>query len=298
MTRHFTARSGALAVATASICCASLPTLSFAFQLQVRASIHASTRGRRAAACFTMAADMGDAGSSGRQERRLVSTSKRTGSGVSAKSEIAALVLSVLVLGGSGAPQAASAVANADLTRPVDGSTQEQLIADLETRLFSLSPETKPAPGETAGSADTASAPAPPVEKVSPFNVEVETAAAVPEEQSFVSQALSIKPSTAPPAGLKSQGPPAQQPAQPLVTFQERTFSITLPELNLPAAPSVAPITVPETGLRLSEMRVEEAPGASTLREAFRQTAGKLEKGTELLRSIVGMAPKQADFER
>lgn len=211
------------------------------------------------------------------------------------------LVLSALVLGGSGLPQGANAVAQLDPVRSMDFRTQESLIADLESRLLTLPEKAEVIAADAPSSGNRAESVAD-SPKNGPATGSKIALVAGPEasESSEVSQA---PPQVEPPSPVASSISPdtrtKKTPSKPLVTFQERTFSITLPEFNLPQMEPTPPITLPESGFGLPNMApVKAPPSVLGVGDMFRQAANKIGEGTERLRSLSGMAPKQSDYER
>lgn len=128
-------------------------------------------------------------------------------------------------------------------------------------------------------------------------------AANVPESTlSLPSQSSSSSQPEADIAATKikeSDTPIAKRPAATnngdFVKFQEHTFTVTLPEFNLP---TVAPITVPEEGPWMSVAkgeRVQPNPDLVPIGDAIK---GVLRKGAEQLTQIPDLRPKQADYNR
>lgn len=236
--------------------------------------------------------------------------------------DIAALVLSVLLLGNprlADTAEASSAV-----------SQQERLLSGLEERLMNLpsgppqTAETSSAAAEikTGSEAETRSRDTrePIIESTmqpkSPTSPAPEVKA--PLSASDVSKPPSLTTeappaptiTAAPPPVAKTESTPAQKGSplvgkeqESLVKMQEYTFSVKLPELNVKFAP-VAPITVPAEGSLFDGLSVERVeplsnlpPPAGAIRNAL-EMAGRGEDLQELMSSIGNFVPKQADYYR
>lgn len=290
----------AVASAIAGVFSLSLLTPCLGFQLHAGSGVHAVAKGRIPAACTRIYSGKEDSCSSKDDPQsapvdmlRLVDSS--------ARKEVAMLVLSALVLGGSGLPQGANAVAQLDPVRSMDLPTQERLIADLESRLLTLPEKAEVFAADTPSSGDR-----PQSVVGSPTNVRVtgsKIALVAGPEASEPSEVFQAPPQVELPSPVASSISPdtraKQTPSQPLVTFQERTFSITVPEFNLPQMEPIPPITLPESGFGLPEMGpVKAPPSVLGAGDMFRQAANKIGEGTELLRSLSGLAPKQSEYER
>lgn len=83
------------------------------------------------------------------------------------------------------------------------------------------------------------------------------------------------------------------------VKFQEHTFTVTLPEFNLPA---VGPITVPEEGSWVPSLqfsKVEPNPSLVPVGDVLEDALTRAASEGEVLKSrLLDMKPKQADFNR
>lgn len=236
--------------------------------------------------------------------------------------DVAALVLSVLLLGN---PRLADAAAASSAV-----SQQERLLTDLEQRLMNLpdgppqAAETSLAPAEikTDSEAETrlrATREAiiePTVQPKSPTSPspDVNVPLSAPDVSKPPSPTTAAPPAptitAAPPPGANTEPTPAQKGSplveieqESLVRMQEYTFSVMLPELNVKFAP-VAPITVPAEGSLFGGLSVERVgplsnlpPPAEAVRGAL-EMAGQGEGLQQLMRSIGNFVPKQADYHR
>ena len=299
-----------------------------------------SFRGRRSAAtCRKLTINAGGQGHKGEEERRHAAglppspaASRHSDCGTSEESsgrggggkDVAALVLSTLLLWHPRLAEAASPNTLASLA--LSTVTQESLLADLEKKLMkspsgpeqgakasSSAPEEKEADsGAKTGSPATRDAAIQPTAEEQPPSpptasdiVPLSASQDVPTSAAPAAPAVTAKPSAAPKIepspGLEVNSLRTEEKG-PLVKFQEYTFTVKLPELNLKNAP-VAPITVPEDGSpfgsALSFERVR--PLINLFAEPARETltsAGKRGGFPELARSIGGVVPRQADYDR
>lgn len=288
------------AFSAAALFFAPLASRSLAYRLPIGARVHAFSTGRHSAACPTMTASVDDRYLS-EDNRRVEQMHARSSIRLHASKEIAALVLSALVLGGNGIPQHANAAAPVSAVQPADVLQQEQLIADFESRLRSLSEEPNKNIEDSTPPIENTMAPtvtsiASPATREDGVATQQERSQA-PNEAQFVQRTA---PSPVPVAGVKSQAMTAEAPSQPLVTFQERTFSIVLPEFNFPDVnfPTVAPIMIPDTDSVTLEMPKVDVIVDRTMSSSISQALDKVGQGMDLLRSLGRMSPKQSDYER
>lgn len=236
--------------------------------------------------------------------------------------DIAALVLSVLLLG---SPRLGdTAAASSAVTQ------QEQLLSDLEQRLMNLpsgppqTAETSSAPAEIKTDSEAEMRSRATREPIIESTMQPKSPTSpAPEVKTPLSASDVSKPPSltteAPPAPTitavsppvaKTESTPAQKRSllvgkeqESLVRMQEYTFSVKLPELNVKFAP-VAPITVPAEGSLFGGLSVERVsplsnlpPPAVAVRDAL-ENAGRGEGLQELMRSIGNFVPKQADYYR
>lgn len=287
--------------------------------------------GRRSAACRHAVRDDGHDG----ERRRLHALQESTeapppsslrgsdgrGGRAGGSKDVAALVLSALLLGNPQLSDAAATTTAADV-QGVDTATQNRLIADLEKKLTSLrvssgqpaqAPPTQASEAPTSaseeqeGSAEsrqTQGATASPQQSYATAGAQQasqQAAAAAASGAGDSSPPQTTAPATEAAAGAYTVGALGSIGGKPMVKLQEYTFSVKLPELNLPP---VGPITLPAEG------GLFEAPGSAAKVEAVPDLPGggalrdilvRVKKGDDvdgLLRSISAMVPKQADYYR
>lgn len=314
-------------------------TPGLAFQLHAVRGISAAGRsggghdlgGRRSAACRHAVRDDGHDDARRRshalQEESTEESpplSLRGSAGRGAKpggnKDVAALVLSALLLGN---PQlsdaAATTTAAAAGAQGVDTATQQnRLIADLEEKLTSLRVSSGQ-PAEAPPTRQVSEAPTSVSEQQQADSTEsrrTEGATASPQQSSSATTAGAQQASqqqaaaaaaaadddaSAAAAGAYTVGALGTVGGEPLVKLQEYTFSVKLPELNLPR---VGPITVPAEGGLFgapgSAGKVEAVPGLPG-GEVVRDVLVRVQKGDDvdgLLRSISAMVPTQAGYHR
>lgn len=253
-----------------------------------------------------------------------------------AAKELSALLLSAMLLGN---PQLSDAAAVTQAvggggSPTVDPTVQGRLIADLEKRLMSI-----PTAGDSDASAApppaaaAAAAPAAAPQKVVAAAAAADVDAAPRIQPMFVPPTATSETATeaAPAAPAPAPAAPAPTPPalsstktssgtgggsssgknskEPLITMRDYSFSIKLPELNLPP---VAPITVPEEGSPFAGIQPGEVfrapsgervapqpdlPGAGLVREAL-QGVARGEGVKDLAEALAAAAPKQADYNR
>lgn len=299
-----------------------------------------------------------------RRSEGLVAEASAAAPSSSAKTDIAALVLSALLLGGSSFPlgsSGGSAHAAGTATRPlVDPTKQAALIADLEDRLVNMKPVEKtsqPDPPRIEASNPKAleyaaskaarqqavkirGLPTPPPygDRPAPAAPASSTTAAVVADTTPASGTTAATEPAVEGGDMQAPEvvmmPPAvstlQQPlaggggggnvdtdtidrasslaekinskmsgGKEFVKFQEHTFTVTLPEFNLPA---VAPITVPEEGswLPSSEFsRVEPSPSLVPYGDVIKDVLTKAASQGGVLKSrVMDMKPKQTEVNR
>lgn len=316
------------AVASAGICFVAVlpsPTLAFRFPPLGRSHNHdalaRNSRQQIAASRVVITAtsphhDNNNIGSS-EDKRRLEHASmpdspkKKS----SATTDIAALVLSALLLGGI--PPGGMGIANANAAARVgamgsgplsaDTVKQAKLIADLEQRLLNMKPmemqQTKQhseqaatvdeAPSLTPSSSESRDSAAESLQKSRRTQPALGAGGANTNDESpTVASQSADATATSAVAPKVDDVKPAN--SKPFVTFHEHTFSVTVPEFNLP---TVGPILLPEEGFGAPEFpRVTAAPGP--FGDVLRGILQKAGDSGEVLKSIVGLAPTQADFER
>lgn len=276
--------------------------------------------------------DNGDNNGSGRRE------------GGGAAKDLSALLLSAMLLGNPQLSDAAAVTQAAGGASTVDPTVQGRLIADLEKRLMSMPTgdsdaaaapvpaAASPAPAARAGAAApqkaAAGAGAADVEdaaaRIQPMFVpptatpQTQAAPAAAAAASSAAAATTAEAPAAPaaPAPTQASSPAAgggggsSKSKEPLIKMKDYSFSIKLPELNLPP---VAPITVPEEGNPFAGMRSPTAvfrapseervaaqpdlPGAGVVREAL-QSVARGEGVKDLAHALAAAAPKQADYNR
>lgn len=240
--------------------------------------------------------------------------------------DIAALVLSALLLGNPELSEAATPAVDSAINQPArqqqDATTQQdRMIADLEKKLMDLSSSSSSSGNSDGGGSGTASLPSnqqqePGAAAGALSSAQESASAAASTAAASVSSVFSslVDNNNSPPP------PPQQTPAprtttqsdpgkmskeqQSLIKLQEYTFSVTLPELNLP---TVGPITVPEEGSLLQGLgsgkgeKVEAAGDWNPLGRALRDVlvkAGSGDGARGLREAITGMMPKQAEYNR
>ena len=224
--------------------------------------------------------------------------------------DVTALVLSALLLGNPQLSDAAAPTTAASAgAQGADTATQQnRLIADLENKLTSLHQ-----PAQAPPMTQASKAPASASEQQQAGSTEsrrTEGATASPQQSSATaggaqqaSQQAAAAPAdvSAAAAGAYTVGALGTIGGEPIVKLQEYTFSVKLPELNLPR---VGPITVPAEGGLFeapgSAGKVEALPGLPGA-EVVRDVLVRVQKGDDvdgLLRSISAMVPKQADYNR
>lgn len=240
--------------------------------------------------------------------RGLISREGRAGGG----KDVAALVLSALLLGNPQLSDAATMTTPAAGAQGVDTATQNRLIADLEQKLTSLSASS----GQQDQAPPSQASPTPASEQQAKANTESsrrsETAtttsaqsststAQQASQQAAVAAGDAHTEAAAAGGGDYTIGTLGSVGGKPIVKLQEYTFSVKLPELNLPR---VGPITVPEEGGLFaapgSAGRVEAVPGLPG-GGAVRDALVRAQKGEDvdgLLRSMAAMVPTQADYHR
>lgn len=242
-----------------------------------------------------------------------------------AAKELSALLLSAMLLGNPQLSDAAAVTQGAAGT--VDPTAQARLIAGLEKRLMSMT-----ASSDSDAAAAAAASPAARADATTQKTVSAAGA-------SDVEDAPRIQPMFVPPTAAPSSQTPAaaaeaaaaRAPTQassatttttttsrsssskskgPLITMKDYSFSIKLPELNLPP---VAPITVPAEGSPFADLIDPKAvfkapsservaaqpdfPGAGAVREAL-QSVARGEGVKDLAHALAVTAPKQADYHR
>lgn len=315
------------AVASVGLCLAAtvallLPSPSLAFRPHATgaARTHNSWR-RSSAACRLAARNIGGAtgGDDSEHERRRLehaaaaSAAARQNNGNKASKDVAALVLSALLLGNPQLSDAATPVraVGAASWHP-DATTQDRLLADLEEKLMSLpSPEDERSPSQedATGQSNAASSKEQSTREAAQQQQPTRTQAmgASPPSTTAAQQAaratvdtssadLGAAPSRgrAPTVGVIGTG-------EPIVKLQEYTFSVTLPELNLPP---IAPITLPEEGglfqMPKRSERVEASPNVPMGR-VIKDVLVRAEKGGDVdsfFSAISAGMPKQAGYYR
>lgn len=324
----------ATAATTVGVCLAALATThtSLAFHLHTapRGIVavdggcdHARTAARRSATCrLTMLRRRSEPSEEEEAAAAAAADNGQDRREVGAAKELSALLLSAMLLGNPQLSDAAT-VTSAGL----DPTVQGRLIADLEKRLLSLPDSDATAP-DTAAAAPPASSPAATADTTQQIAAAAATDA--PRIQPMFVPPSSQTPSTAPSAAEESPpaaaaaaaaAPEAAAPArasapqkitekapdvggrkkEPLIKMKDYSFSIRLPELNLPP---VEPITVPEEGSPITfrapsreRVAAQDFPGAGAVREAL-QGVARGEGVKELTDAIAAAQPKQADFYR
>lgn len=226
--------------------------------------------------------------------------------------DVAALVLSALLLGNPQLSDAAAPTTAASAgAQGADTATQQnRLIADLENKLTSLHQPAQ-APPKTQASEAPASA-SEQQQAGSTESRRTESATASPQQssataggaqqasQQAAADASAAAAGASAAAGAYTVGALGTIGGTPIVKLQEYTFSVKLPELNLPR---VGPITVPAEGGLFGapgSRKVEAMPGLPGA-EVVRDVLVRVQKGDDvdgLLRSISAMVPKQADYNR
>lgn len=241
-----------------------------------------------------------------------------------ASKDVAALVLSGLLLGNPQLSDAAATTTPATGAHGVDTATQSRLIEDLEKKLTSLSlgsasqpnqaepsqasptsaSEQQQAGTESSRRSPAATTTAPQTSTATAQQAAQQAAVAAAADDSARAGATPSSPSSATTetvaaGGAYTIGTLGTIGGKPMVKLQEHTFSVKLPELNLP---SVGPITVPEEGglFGAPAGRVEAVPGLPGA-EAVRNVLMRAQSGEDvdtLLRSMAAMVPTQAGYHR
>lgn len=317
MTRH--SRAAATAV---GLCLATVSTTpSLAFQLPHpggrgvvgarRSTCHDNASGSRrsvATACRLAVQRDGHDDHERRTSEALDDGTHPRSSGRGGSKDVAALVLSALLLGSPQLSDAATPSAGAvklAKSQVVDTTAQDRLMADLERRLTRLSGSsdqaTAQAPAAASSSAASSHAPKPAAATVTLPAGDDSDAPQAAAAAAAESERISASPTTGAargstrPVGVIGNG-------EPIVRLQEHTFSITLPELNLPP---VGPITVPAEGGLFTKPtfgRVAASPALSEARGGVTRALGRAgwRSGAvdKVVDAIRGMVPKQADYNR
>lgn len=256
----------------------------------------------------------GDDGPVGRRE-----------SGAAAK-ELSALLLSAMLLGNpqlsDAAAAATTAVGGGGAGSPaVDPTAQGRLIADLEKKLMSI-PSSNSNSNSGAGEAGRRAADADDADVVDAPRIQpkfvpptaaatavASDAAEAPAPEATAPAGWSPSATTGAPGSSRSRSSNSNnigtKNKEPLIRMKDYSFSVKLPELNLPP---VAPITVPEEGNPFagaaatvlkapSRERVEarpDLPGAGAVRGALQSVGGV----KDLADALANARPKQGDYNR
>lgn len=254
-------------------------------------------------------------------------TPARQHAGSKVSKDVAAVVLSALLLGNPQLSDAAMSPVGALLGggaasssgRPDTTTTvtqQDRLMADLEKKLMTLpSPEDeRPAPPPSSSQEDaTSERTATATASSSRQQQSIGDAAQQQQQQepTVQTQAMGRAAYSADLGTAAQQSSRKPAPAvgaigsgegKPMVRLQEYTFSVTLPELNLPP---IAPITLPEEGglFQMPNKRFErvEASPSLPMGRAIRDALVRAEKGGDVANffsAVSARMPKQADYYR
>ncbi|CAM9835366.1 unnamed protein product, partial [Laminaria digitata] len=254
--------------------------------------------GRRSAACRHAVRDDGHDGERRRSQALQQESSESPppssprgadgrGGRPGGSKDVAALMLSALLLGNPQLSDAAATTTAAASTGGVDTATQNRLIADLEKKLTSLqvgagsdhAPPTQASPEASTTSASEQQASTSAESRRTQNGATTaspESSAATTGAQQSSQQAQAAAAAAAAGAGASAAAGASSQAAagaytvgalgsiggKPMLKLQEYTFSVKLPELNLPP---VGPITVPAEGGLFgapgSAGKVEAMPG-------------------------------------